>query len=72
MPYMPGCVYERPPPLVFIGQRAAGAELAVLDERAALALRAEAEILQVQQRGDGEGVVAHQQVDVGRRDARPA
>ena len=35
-------------------QRAARAELAVLDERAALALGAEAEVLEVQQRGDGE------------------
>ena len=66
---LPGCVYERPPPFVFVGSEPPGPELAVLDERAALALRAEAEVLEVEQRGDREAVVAHQHVDVGRLDA---
>ena len=45
-------------------QRPTGAELAVLHERAAFTLGAEAEVLEVQQRGDGERVVAHEHVDV--------
>ena len=69
MPYWPGCVYDSPPPFVFIGQRATRTELAVFHERAALALGAEAEIFEVQQRGDRERVVAHQQVDVVGGDA---
>ena len=52
------------------GERAARAEAALGGERAALALGAEAEILQVEQRGDGEAVVAHQHVHVGRAEAR--
>ena len=50
-------------------QRAAKREAAVLDERAALAFRAEAEVLERQQYGDGERVVDHAQVDVGVLDA---
>ena len=52
------------------GQRAAArAERPLGGEGAALALLAEAEVLEVEQRGDGEAVVAHEDVDVGGRQA---
>ena len=69
---MPGCVYESPPPFVFIGSAPPGAVTPVSHERAAFALGAEPEVLEMQERGDGEAVVAHQEVDVGGLDARHA
>ena len=51
------------------GERAPRAEAALGGEGAALALGAEAEVLQVQERGDGEAVVAHEHVDVGGAEA---
>ena len=69
MPYWPGVRVREAAAVRVHRERAAGAELAVLDERAAFALGAEAEVLEVQQRGDRERVVAHEQVDVGRLDA---
>ena len=53
------------------GQRAADAELAVLDERAALAAAAEPERLERQQHHRRERVVDLADVDVGRGDAGP-
>ena len=66
MPYMPGWVYDSPPPLVFMGSVPPGPRWPSADEGAALALGAEAQILEVQQGGDGEAVVAHEDVDVVR------
>ena len=63
---MPGWVYDRPPPFVFIGSAPPGAVAPSSTNGAALALGAEPEVLEVQQRGDGEAVVAHEHVDVGR------
>ena len=54
---MPGCPYDRPPPLVFTGSAPPGAIATALDERTALALGAEPEVLEEQDRGDREGVV---------------
>ena len=51
-------------------QRAAEADRAALDEAPALALRAEAEVLELDDHGDGEAVVELGDVDVGGRDAR--
>ena len=48
IPNMPGCVYDRPPPLVFIAEPPG--PCAPCGERTALALRAEAEILEVEER----------------------
>ncbi|CFO11248.1 Uncharacterised protein [Bordetella pertussis] len=50
-------------------QAAARRDRAALDERAGLALGAEAQVLQEQQRVDGEGVVQHHMVHVARRHA---
>ena len=69
MPYIPGCVYDRPPPLVLVGSVPPGPVSVDSTNATAFALGAEAEVLEVQQRGDGERVVAHQQVDVARLDA---
>ena len=49
----------------------AGDEVAVGNEAAALALGAEAQVLELHQHGDGEAVVERGVLDVGRRDARP-
>ena len=68
---MPGWHAESPPPSVLVGQRAADAELAVLDERPALAVPAEAERLEGQQHHRGERVVDLADVDVGRREPGP-
>ena len=49
MPRMPGWQCDSPPPSVLVGSAPPSAQLAVLDERAALALLAEAEPLERQQ-----------------------
>ena len=71
MPRMPGWHDESPPPSVLSGHLPAALEVALGDERAALALGHEAEALEQDQAGDREAVVEHQQVDVVVRDARP-
>ena len=52
------------------GERASRTETDVGRERPALALGAEAEILQVEKGGDGEAVVAHEHVHLGGTEAR--
>ena len=52
-------------------QRAVERESSVLDERAALPLRAEPEVLERDQHGDRERVVELEHVDVVERDAGP-
>ena len=69
-PYMPGWQYESPPPLVFTGSLPPGAMLPPDDERPALALPAEAEVFQEQDRVDGEGVVELHHVAVFRGQLR--
>ena len=64
MPRMPGWQAESPPPSVFVGSGPSKREPSALDERAALALRAEAEVLEREQHGDRERVVELQHVDV--------
>ena len=71
MPRMPGWQCERPPPSVLVGSAPPSAQLAVLDERAAFALLAEAERLERQQHHRRERVVDLADVDVVGRHAGP-
>ena len=64
MPRIPGWQADRPAAVGVGGQRPAHPQRAVLDEGAALALLAEAEALQGEQDGQGEGVVDLDHVDV--------
>ena len=57
---------------MFVGSEPPGAELAVLDERAALALRAEAVVLERHEDGVRVAVVDLEDVDVVELDARPS
>ena len=68
-PRMPGCVADSPPPSVFVGSAPPSRRLPVGDERPALALRREAEVLEHDEHGVGERVVHREHVDVGGRDA---
>src|SRR5271166_740745 len=68
MPYIPECMYERPPPLVLSGSLPPGG-VAVGDEDAGLAARHKAEVFEPVDRQMREGVVDHQVVDVVVRDA---
>jgi hypothetical protein len=63
---MPGCPYDKPPPLVLTGSRAAWGNGAVLHEATAFAFRAEPQVFEEEQGGDGEGVVDLDDVDVAR------
>ena len=66
-------VVAQPAAIGVEGQLAdAGDQVAVGDEIAALALLAEAEVLDLHQHGDGEAVVDRGVFDVGRLDARLA
>ena len=66
-PRMPGMAGRQPAAVGVGGQRAAEPQPAALDERPALALGAEAEVLERDQHHVGEGVV-----ELGRRRCRPA
>ena len=79
MPYMPECMYERPPPLVLSGipgrpalpavPGTPGGGVALRDEGAGFAARYKAEILEAVDRQTEEAVVDHQMVDVVAGDA---
>ena len=64
MPYMPECIYDNPPPLVFNGNFPPGAVLRPAMKRRRLAARHEAEVFQAVERQMREGVVDHQVIDV--------
>ena len=64
---MPGCVDDSPPPSVFVGSAPPSRRLPVGDERAAFALRREAEVLEHDEHRVRERVVHLEHVDVGRR-----
>ena len=68
---MPGMAGREPAAVGVRRQRAADAQLAVLDERAALALAAEPERLEREQHHRRERVVDLADVDVVGRDAGP-
>ena len=69
MPYCPGCVYERPPPLVFVGNEPPGPSLPSSTNAPPSPFAQKPRSSSVQQHGDRERVVDHEQVDVGRLDA---
>ena len=70
MPRMPGMAGRQPATVGVEGQPAAAPEVALGDERPALALRPQKpEALEQQQHGDREAVVELDGVDVGRRQA---
>ena len=69
-PRLAGWLLHSPPPSVLNGSLpTARDQVAVGDEPAALALLAEAEVLELHQHGDREAVVDRGVLDVGRRDA---
>ena len=72
MPRMPGWFDERPPPSGFTGSAPPSAMRPPVDERAALARRAEAEVLERREHRDRERVVDGAEVEVaGRTPAMP-
>ena len=69
MPYMPECIYDSPPPLVFSGSLLPGAVFRSAMKRPASPRGTKPQVLQSVQRQMREGVVDHQVIHVLVRDA---